>query len=198
MALMYLPLYLLLLGICSAFLWLPALGVGIGLLVLRPNCRRKLGVLFGMWGLSLVLLLRTVWAESNLSVRLRNWVYTVPVYFWGAASVVLLIAVAWYAVQHFPRKWIARLVKVGCALSLFAVFTVGFFIWCLSPGQKRWEPGRESRWLCRNLPFGMLPTPITATMGLFCWESLWGGRKVPGNFRSTGDAAWCTDSRFDR
>lgn len=127
MALMYLPLYLLLLGICSAFLWLPALGVGIGLLVRRPNCRRKLGVLFGMWGLSMVLLLGTVWAESNLSVRLRNWVYTVPVYFWGAASVVLLIAVAWYAVQHFPRKWIARLVKVGCALSLFAVFTVGFF-----------------------------------------------------------------------
>ena len=28
MALMYLPLYLLLLGICSAFLWLPALGAG--------------------------------------------------------------------------------------------------------------------------------------------------------------------------
>lgn len=111
MALMYLPLYLFLLGICSAFLWLPALGVGIGLLVLRPSCRRKLGVLFGLWGLSMVLLLGTAWAESNVSVRLRNWVYTVPVYFWGAVSIVLLIAVAWYAVQHFPAKWIGCLVK---------------------------------------------------------------------------------------
>ncbi len=127
MALMYLPLYLVLLGICSTVLWLPALGVGIILLVRQPSCRRKLGVLFGLWGLSMVLLLGTVWAESGLSVRLRNWVYTVPVYFWGAVSIVLLIAVAWYAVQHFPRKWMARLVKVGCALSLFAVFTVGFF-----------------------------------------------------------------------
>lgn len=94
MALMYLLLYLfLLLGICSVFLWLPALGVGIGLLVLRSSCRRKLGVLFGLWGLSMVLLLGTAWAESNVSVRLRNWVYTVPVYFWGAVSIVLLIAV---------------------------------------------------------------------------------------------------------
>lgn len=127
MALMYLPFYLVLLGICSTVLWLPALGVGIILLVRQPSCRRKLGVLFGLWGLSMVLLLGTVWAESGFSVRLRNWVYTVPVYFWGAVSIVLLIAVAWYAVQHFPRKWMARLVKVGCVLSLFAVFTVGFF-----------------------------------------------------------------------
>ena len=43
MALMYLPLYLFLLGICSVFLWLPALGVGSGLLVLRPSFRRQLG-----------------------------------------------------------------------------------------------------------------------------------------------------------
>lgn len=57
MALMYLPLYVFLLGICSTLLWLPALGVGIGLLVCRPSCRRKLGVLFGLWGLSMVLLL---------------------------------------------------------------------------------------------------------------------------------------------
>lgn len=128
MALMYLPLYLFLLGICSAFLWLPALGVGIGLLVLRPSCRRKLGVLFGLWGLSMVLLLGTAWAESNVSVRLRNWVYTVPVYFWGAVSIVLLIAVAWYAVQHFPAKWIGCLVKIGCALSVFAVFFGGIFL----------------------------------------------------------------------
>lgn len=127
MALMYLPLYLLLFGLCSALLWLPDLGVGIILLVRRPVYRRKLGVLFGLWGLSMVLLLGTVWAESGLSVRMRNWVYTVPVYLWGAASVVLLIAIAWYAVQHFSRKWIVCLVKVGCALSLFAVFTVGFF-----------------------------------------------------------------------
>ena len=69
----------------------------------------------------------TAWAESNVSVRLRNWVYTVPVYFWGAVSIVLLIAVAWYAVQHFPAKWIGCLVKIGCALSVFAVFLVGFF-----------------------------------------------------------------------
>ena len=154
MALMYLPLYLFLLGICSVFLWLPALGVGIGLLVLRPSCRRKLGVLFGLWGLSMVLLLGTAWAESNVSVRLRNWVYTVPVYFWGAVSIVLLIAVAWYAVQHFPAKWIGCLVKIGCALSVFAVFS--------------------------------------------CWENLWGGRKSHGIFRSTDDAAWCTDSKCDR
>ena len=126
MALMYLPLYLFLLGICSVFLWLPALGVGIGLLVLRPSCRRKLGVLFGLWGLSMVLLLGTAWAESNVSVRLRNWVYTVPVYFWGAVSIVLLIAIAWYAVQHFPAKWIGCLVKIGCALSVFGgIFLFG-------------------------------------------------------------------------
>lgn len=127
MALMYLPLYLLLLGICSTVLWLPALGVGIILLVRRPSCRRKLGVLFGLWGLSMVLLLGTIWAESGWNVRLRNWLYTVPVYLWGAVSVVLLIAVAWYAVQHFSSKWVGCLVKVGCALSLLAVFTVGFF-----------------------------------------------------------------------
>ena len=127
MALMYLPLYLFLLGICSAFLWLPALGVGIGLLVLRPSCRRKLGVLFGLWGLSMVLLLGTAWAESNVSVRLRNWVYTVPVYFWGAVSIVLLIAVAWYAVQHFPAKWIGCLVKIGLCL---LCFWWDFSIWC--------------------------------------------------------------------
>lgn len=127
MALIYLPFYLFILGICSTLLWLPALGVGIGLLVCRPSCRRKLGVLFGLWGLSMVLLLGTAWAESHVSVRLRNWVYTVPVYFWGAVSIVLLIAVAWYAVQHFSRKWIVCLVKVGGALSLLAVFTVGLF-----------------------------------------------------------------------
>ena len=40
---------------------------------------------------------------------------------------MLLIAVAWYAVQHFSRKWIVCLVKIGCALSVFAVFLVGFF-----------------------------------------------------------------------
>lgn len=127
MALMYLPLYLLLLGICSTVLWLPALGIGIVLLIRRASCRRKLGMLFGLWGLSMVLLLGTVWAESGLSVRLRNWVYTVPIYFWGAVSIVLLIAVAWYAVQHISRKWIRCLVKVGCTLSVFAVLTVAFF-----------------------------------------------------------------------
>ena len=47
--------------------------------------------------------------------------------FLGAVSIVLLIAVAWYAVQHFPAKWIGCLVKIGCALSVFAVFLVGFF-----------------------------------------------------------------------
>lgn len=126
MALMYVPFYLLLLGLCSTLLWLPALGVGIGLLVRRPSCRRKLGVLFGLWGLSMVLLLGTAWAESGLNVRLRNWLCTMPVYLWGAASVVLLIAVAWYAVQHFPRRWSCCFVKVGCVLSVLAVFTVGF------------------------------------------------------------------------
>ena len=128
MALMYLPLYLFLLGICSAFLWLPALGVGIGLLVLRPSCRRKLGVLFGLWGLSMVLLLGTAWAESNVSVRLRNWVYTVPVYFWGAVSIVLLIAVAWYAMRQMDRRWKKRLLEVGAALSVWAVVSWGFLL----------------------------------------------------------------------
>ena len=127
MALMYLPLYLFLLGICSAFLVAACTGSGDRFTGSPASCRRKLGVLFGLWGLSMVLLLGTAWAESNVSVRLRNWVYTVPVYFWGAVSIVLLIAVAWYAVQHFPAKWIGCLVKIGCALSVFAVFLVGFF-----------------------------------------------------------------------
>lgn len=49
MALLYLPLYLVLIGFLSVFLWIPAFGLGIYLLVRQPRCRLVLGVLFALW-----------------------------------------------------------------------------------------------------------------------------------------------------
>lgn len=127
MALLYLPLYLVLIGFLSVFLWIPAFFLGIFLLVREKGCRLVLGVLFALWAPALALVLLLPRAEQAMGIKLRDWVHALPVYLWALLSIALLIAIAWYARKHFSKPWVPLCLKVGCALTVLAVLTVGTF-----------------------------------------------------------------------
>lgn len=127
MALLYLPLYLVLIGLVSTVLWIPAFGLGVYLLVREPGCRLSLGVLFALWAPVLVLVLLLTRAEEALEVRFRDWIHTVPVYLWALISIALLIAIAWYACRRTTKSWARLCIKTGCPLTVLAVLTVGVF-----------------------------------------------------------------------
>lgn len=127
MALLYLPLYLVLIGFLSVFLWIPAFGLGIYLLVRQPRCRLVLGVLFALWAPVLALVLILPRAESALEVHFRDWLHALPVYLWALISIALLVAIARYACKHFSKDWVLLCLKLGCALTVLAVLTVGVF-----------------------------------------------------------------------
>ena len=73
MALLYLPLYLVLIGFLSVFLWIPAFALGIFLLVRQRRCRPVLGTLFGLWAPALALVLLLPRAEDAMGIKLRDW-----------------------------------------------------------------------------------------------------------------------------
>ena len=127
MSLLYLPIYLVFIGFLSVFLWIPAFGLGIVLLVREKRCRPVLGILFALWAPVLALVLILPRAEENFGVRLRDWLHALPVYLWGLLSVELLIAVARYAWKHFSKDWVRLCIKIGCPLTVLAVLTVGVF-----------------------------------------------------------------------
>lgn len=127
MALLYLPLYLVLIGFLSVFLWIPAFALGIFLLVREKGCRLVLGILYGLWAPALALVLLLPRAETTFGFQLRDWIHALPVYVWALLSILLLIAIAWYALKFFPKPWVRLCLKVGCALTVLAVLTVGTF-----------------------------------------------------------------------
>lgn len=127
MSLLYLPLYLVFIGFLSVFLWIPAFFLGIYLLLRETSCRLALGALFALWAPALALVLLLPRAEAAAGVMLRDWVHSLPVYLWAALSILLLIAIAWYALKRFSRPWVPLCLKVGCALTVLAVLTVGVF-----------------------------------------------------------------------
>ncbi len=127
MALLYLPLYLVLIGFLSVFLWIPAFGLGVFLLVREKGCRLVLGVLFTLWAPALALVLLLPRAEEAFGFHLRDWLHSLPVYVWALLSIALLVAIARYAVKAFPRRWARLCLKLGCALTVLAVLTVGTF-----------------------------------------------------------------------
>ena len=127
MALLYLPLYLVLIGFLSVFLWIPAFALGIFLLVRQRRCRPVLGTLFGLWAPALALVLLLPRAEDAMGIKLRDWLYTLPVYLWALISILLLIAIVRYALTFFSKPWVRLCLKVGCALTVLAVLTVGTF-----------------------------------------------------------------------
>ncbi|MGO5021978.1 hypothetical protein ACTQ4E_02630 [Lawsonibacter sp. LCP25S3_G6] len=127
MALLYLPLYLVLIGFLSVFLWIPAFGLGVFLLVREKGCRLVLGVLFALWAPALALVLLLPRAEEAFGFHLRDWLHSLPVYLWALLSIALLVAIAWYARKHFSKPWVPLCLKVGCALTVLAVLTVGTF-----------------------------------------------------------------------
>lgn len=127
MALLYLPLYLVFVGFLSVLLWFPALGLGIFLLVRDRRCRPVLGALFALWAPALALVLLLPRAEEAAGVMLRDWVHALPVYLWALLSMALLAAVAVYALKFFSKPWARPCLKIGCALTVLAVLTVGVF-----------------------------------------------------------------------
>lgn len=127
MSLLYLPLYLVLIGFLSVFLWIPAFGLGIYLLVRETRCRLVLGVLFALWAPVLALVLFLPGIEKAFDVRLRDWLHALPVYLWALISIALLVAIARYACKHFSKDWVLLCLKLGCALTVLAVLTVGIF-----------------------------------------------------------------------
>lgn len=127
MALMYLPLYLVLIGFLSVFLWIPAFFLGIFLLVREKGCRLVLGILYALWAPALALVLLLPRAEEAAGVHLRDWIHALPVYVWALLSIALLVAIAWYALRFFSKQWVHLCLKLGCALTVLAVLTVGVF-----------------------------------------------------------------------
>ena len=127
MALLYLPLYLVLIGFLSVFLWIPAFGLGVFLLVREKGCRLVLGVLFALWAPALALVLLLPRAEEAFGFQLRDWVHALPVYLWALLSIALLIAIARYALKRFSKAWVTLCLKIGCVLTVLAVLTVGTF-----------------------------------------------------------------------
>lgn len=127
MALLYLPLYLVLIGFLSTVLWIPAFGLGVYLLVREPRCRLGLGILFALWAPVLVLVLILPRAEKALEIHFRDWLHAVPVYLWALISMALLIAVAWYVCRYTTKSWARLCIKIGCPLTVLAVLTVGVF-----------------------------------------------------------------------
>lgn len=127
MALLYLPLYLVFIGFLSVFLWIPAFGLGVYLLVKDRRCRPVMGTLFVLWAPALALVLLLPRAEAAAGVMLRDWVHAIPVYLWALLSILLLAAIARYALKHFSKNWARPCLKIGCALTVLAVLTVGVF-----------------------------------------------------------------------
>lgn len=127
MALLYLPLYLVLIGFLSVFLWIPAFALGIFLLVREKGCRLVLGILYGLWAPALALVLLLPRAEEAMGIKLRDWIHALPVYLWALMSILLLIAIARYALKFFSQRWVRLCLKGGCALTVLAVLTVGTF-----------------------------------------------------------------------
>ena len=127
MALLYLPLYLVLIGFLSVFLWIPAFALGIFLLVRDKGCRLVLGILYGLWAPALALVLLLPRAEDAMGIKLRDWIHALPVYLWALMSILLLIAIARYALKFFSQRWVRLCLKGGCALTVLAVLTVGTF-----------------------------------------------------------------------
>lgn len=127
MALLYLPLYLVLIGFLSVFLWIPAFALGIFLLVREKGCRLVLGILYGLWAPALALVLLLPRAEDAMGIKLRDWIHALPVYLWALMSILLLIAIARYALKFFSQRWVRLCLKGGCALTVLAVLTVGTF-----------------------------------------------------------------------
>ena len=127
MALLYLPLYLVLIGFLSVFLWIPAFALGIFLLVREKGCRLVLGILYGLWAPALALVLLLPRAEDAMGIKLRDWIHALPVYLWALMSILLLIAIARYALRYFSQRWVRLCLKGGCALTVLAVLTVGTF-----------------------------------------------------------------------
>lgn len=127
MALLYLPLYLVLIGFLSVFLWIPAFALGIFLLVREKGCRLVLGILYGLWAPALALVLLLPRAEEAMGIKLRDWIHALPVYLWALLSILLLAAIARYAVRYFSQRWVRLCLKGGCALTVLAVLTVGTF-----------------------------------------------------------------------
>ena len=119
--------FLMLLGFLSALLWLPALCLGVFLLARERGARPVLGALFALWTPALALVLCLPRLENALGVRLRDWLHTLPVLVWGLVSAALLLAVAWYAARRWPRCWVRLAARLGCALSVLAVLSVGGF-----------------------------------------------------------------------
>ena len=93
--------------IAAPFLWLPALGVSVWILVREPRSRAVLLPLAAAWGLCLPLLWHMM-AGDRIST-LRNWIVTGPVYLLAALSIALLIGTAWYAMRQMDRRWKKRL-----------------------------------------------------------------------------------------
>lgn len=127
MALLYLPLYLVLIGFLSVFLWIPAFALGIFLLVRDKGCRLVLGILYGLWAPALALVLLLPRAEDAMGIKLRDWIHALPVYLWALMSILLLAAIARYALRYFSQRWVRLCLKGGCALTVLAVLTVGTF-----------------------------------------------------------------------
>ncbi len=101
--------------IAAPFLWLPALGVSVWILVREPRSRAVLLPLAAAWGLCLPLLWHMM-AGDRIST-LRNWIVTGPVYLLAALSIALLIGTAWYAMR-----------QMDAALSVWAVVSWGFLL----------------------------------------------------------------------
>ncbi len=127
MALLYLPLYLVLIGFLSVFLWIPAFFLGIFLLVREKGSRLVLGILYGLWAPALALVLLLPRAEEAMGIKLRDWLHSLPVYVWALLSILLLVAIARYALKYFSKSWVRLCLKLGCALTVLAVLTVGTF-----------------------------------------------------------------------
>ena len=127
MALLYLPLYLVLIGFLSVFLWIPAFALGIFLLVREKGSRLVLGILYGLWAPALALVLLLPRAEDAMGIKLRDWIHALPVYLWALLSILLLAAIARYALRYFSQRWVRLCLKGGCALTVLAVLTVGTF-----------------------------------------------------------------------
>ena len=122
--------------IAAPFLWLPALGVSVWILVREPRSRAVLLPLAAAWGLCLPLLWHMM-AGDRIST-LRNWIVTGPVYLLAALSIALLIGTAWYAMRQMDRRWKKRLLEVGAALYLASglVLFLLFYFWLQAGGER--------------------------------------------------------------
>ena len=62
-----------------------------------------------------------------MGIKLRDWIHALPVYLWALLSILLLAAIARYALRYFSQRWVRLCLKGGCALTVLAVLTVGTF-----------------------------------------------------------------------